>query len=526
MRNKSPFARNIIYTLLLGVVVLIWVYLAPVQVGGRAGYVIVSGISMEPTMYRGDLALLRKTNDYQVGDIVTYYQFDGSPIIHRIVAIDGDQYLLQGDNNSWIDSYHPTIDEVIGELWVHVPGLGNAIIWLRSPIGMAVLGGAAGVLIFMTRSKDNKNEKRGKRRKEDERRGSPPSGLGENATDILFLFGVLGAAALILGIVAIRKPLFLEVADTYPYEHVGSFRYYAEVPDGVYDTNRVQTGEPVFLKLTDAVTVVFEYRLASDLARNMDTIYRLDVEVSDKSGWKRTIVLQPGTTIPSAAFSTTNVVSFDEIWELIHAMEDSTGYEGREYSVAFIPQVTVSGSMQNQLFHETFIPQIEFYIDETALWLVDSNVDEFGRITASQTGSIDIPHLEPNTMTILGFEFKVETARQVAFAGLVIAIAGMVVVGVLATRALQAGDEARIRFRAGSRLVSIRHNGLDRGMPLVEVTTVDDLIRLAFESDGPILYESLPDNVRRYFVQGENVNYFYELRQPKDVTPKRGEIIR
>src|ERR1051325_5089533 len=99
-------------SVLLGAV---WVAFAPIQFGGQAAYVIVNGISMEPGMHRGDLAILRQASDYQVGDVVTYRHPQIGPVIHRIIARDGDHLVFKGDNNSWIDGYRPTQEECIGK---------------------------------------------------------------------------------------------------------------------------------------------------------------------------------------------------------------------------------------------------------------------------------------------------------------------------------------------------------------------------------------------------------------------------
>src|SRR5688500_12875501 len=75
----------------------------PDSLGGRTGYVIVSGQSMEPAMHGGDFVVVRRQPTYRVGDVVSYRipmgEFIGRRIIHRIVggsATDG--FILRGDN--------------------------------------------------------------------------------------------------------------------------------------------------------------------------------------------------------------------------------------------------------------------------------------------------------------------------------------------------------------------------------------------------------------------------------------------
>ena len=103
--------------------VVVWDLIAPVQLGGRVSYVNVRGVSMEPTLYTGDLMVMRRRDAYSVGQIVAFESdMNGAIVVHRIVDVVGDRYLLKGDNNTFVDRYTPTVDEIIGAEVVTVPG--------------------------------------------------------------------------------------------------------------------------------------------------------------------------------------------------------------------------------------------------------------------------------------------------------------------------------------------------------------------------------------------------------------------
>ena len=66
------------------------------------------GISMEPRFHTGDLAILRSDASYSVGDVVAYRSESlDTVVMHRIVAQDGDNFVIQGDNNDWLDDDKP-----------------------------------------------------------------------------------------------------------------------------------------------------------------------------------------------------------------------------------------------------------------------------------------------------------------------------------------------------------------------------------------------------------------------------------
>jgi len=143
------------YLSLLGSI-LIWIivaidawYLWPTQLGGSTSMVIVSGVSMEPTYFSGDLVISRKIAP-EVGDVIVYApaSLGGPQVVHRIIggnATDGWQ--MQGDNNNFVDPFTPKGDEVRGVVLVHYANFGRVTVLLLNPIVWALMLIAAIVLL-------------------------------------------------------------------------------------------------------------------------------------------------------------------------------------------------------------------------------------------------------------------------------------------------------------------------------------------------------------------------------------------
>ena len=111
-----------------------WFYFAPVQLGGSTTYVVTHGISMEPRFHTGDLAIVRSQSNYHVGEVVAYHNHQLHTIVlHRIIGREGDRYLFKGDNNNFVDPEHPVASQLIGALWIHIPGVGLRLQSIRSP---------------------------------------------------------------------------------------------------------------------------------------------------------------------------------------------------------------------------------------------------------------------------------------------------------------------------------------------------------------------------------------------------------
>ncbi len=144
------------YLSLLGTV-LIWIvvaidawYLWPSQLGGHTSMVIVSGESMEPTYFDGDLVIARKMEP-SIGDVIIYAPegLGGSQIVHRIIGGNAeDGWQLQGDNNDFVDPFEPKGDEVKGVVLVHYSNFGRVTVLLLNPMVWAFVLLAAIVLLL------------------------------------------------------------------------------------------------------------------------------------------------------------------------------------------------------------------------------------------------------------------------------------------------------------------------------------------------------------------------------------------
>lgn len=116
------------------VVVAAWL-LWPSSLGGCTTLTIVSGRSMEPTLHTGDLVVSR-CGPVDVGDVVVYAPHDmgHARVIHRVVGGDSGGWVVQGDNNDFLDPWEPAADDVLGSAVLHLPRVGSVAAILLSPL--------------------------------------------------------------------------------------------------------------------------------------------------------------------------------------------------------------------------------------------------------------------------------------------------------------------------------------------------------------------------------------------------------
>lgn len=116
------------------------------EVLGYSQYIVTSG-SMEPEFSAGDMVLVKSEESYSLGDIVTFVDAEGSVVTHRITGSVEGMFITKGDANNVEDSDLLAPENIIGRLQLVLPGVGSAMLFLRTPFGILCLL-AAGLLII------------------------------------------------------------------------------------------------------------------------------------------------------------------------------------------------------------------------------------------------------------------------------------------------------------------------------------------------------------------------------------------
>lgn len=143
---------------LVGALVIGWL-LWPSSLGGCTTLTIVSGESMEPTYSTGDLVVSR-CGPVEVGDVIVYNPPDvgGARVIHRIVGGDADGWVVQGDNNDFLDPWEPTDENILGSAELHLPHVGKFAAVLLSPLTwISLLIIALAVVVWPGRGEDDED---------------------------------------------------------------------------------------------------------------------------------------------------------------------------------------------------------------------------------------------------------------------------------------------------------------------------------------------------------------------------------
>lgn len=499
-----------------------WLFLGPTQVGGTTSYAVIFGSSMEPSLRRGDLAVIRSQSTYRPGDVVLYDSPQlSSKVLHRIVRVEGDRFVLKGDNNDFLDSEQPTEEQIVGRLWLSVPAVGHVSEWLREPahsallVGLATLlalGGGVGVGAARRR-------RRGSAAREEAPRETRPSGAGGGDPQPLLVgIGVALAAFGLLALLAFTRPT--TAVETIPdaYAHQGRFAYEGVVrPNAVYPDGRVSTGEPLFLRLVPRLRVSFDYQLESRLPAEAAGNVSLAARVSDGRGWERTLPLAPARPFAGRSVSTSGTLDLRRVQALIDRLRDLTGSAQSVYTVVVVPRVTVKGSVGGEPLDAVFAPALAFEFGDLRLQpKLDGSGEGVGPFARREPGTGT--RATANRVELGALSLPVTTARRLSLIGLVAsALLGLLGLALLLQR-FRGEEQARIAARYGHLLLPVVSRPQEWAR-VTELADIESLVRLAHHHDRMILRVVDGDEHAYVVEEGGSVYRYRTLPRPAGPLP-------
>ncbi|MDA1061261.1 MAG: signal peptidase I [bacterium] len=108
--------------------------------------------SMEPTIMTGDVIVVKKSQEYSVGDVISFTDDHSRKVTHRIASVSPDLvrgFVTKGDANRTEDNAVVPLISIIGKVIYTIPGLGYFIVFAKKPIGIVILIIVPCVLILL-----------------------------------------------------------------------------------------------------------------------------------------------------------------------------------------------------------------------------------------------------------------------------------------------------------------------------------------------------------------------------------------
>ncbi|HVS84544.1 MAG TPA: signal peptidase I [Gaiellaceae bacterium] len=502
MARKKTIASG---TIAVAVAALLWLFLAPVQLGGPIDYTTTVGNSMAPRFHKGDLALVRPASTYRVGDVVLYE----SPVLHRavlhrILLIQNGHYFFKGDNNSFVDPGYATRGDLLGKLWLRVPAAGGALAWIAEPAHAAlVCAGAVFALLFGAFGGTVRRRRRATPR---ERRATGTVVALRRAlhrprkTRAFYA----GAVALLLGLVlvpvAFLSPARRTVALAGAYQSTGTFAYSANVTSSAaYPDGTIHTGQPLYLTLAKTADVSFAYRFESALAHQVHGTIALRARISS-GGWQHTYPLHARVRFAGDRAVVRAKENLRDLQTLAQQLAVESGSVGVAYDVTLEPVVTVAGVVGGRPIASTFAPTLPFTLSSSVLAPAPPQAElpvGAESPTKSAATALDaalhpaapgsIPVHGANYLTIARYHLADSTGRWLGLVLVALGLAGCLS-GQFRRRRDVWSNERRIAFRYGCLIADVA--SLPNSGEVVEMADFEQLATLAQHLDRPILREA------------------------------------
>lgn len=522
--------RRVTRTLLIGASVALlivgWYLFAPRQLGGRAAYVTTTGTSMEPKLHEGDVVVVRSSSEYHVGDVVAYHNPDvGQVVLHRIVALDGDRFVLKGDNNTWLDSYRPAEDEILGGMTALVPGMGGPLGAVRTPWGMSAVVSMAALGVFGGRRRARRaGEAHASAEREDapatraraertQRSPRRPTRLSGNLPAVLA--GVAALAA-VLTVILFALPSTITQERDVVYQYGGTFSYEGRVSEdglSVYGRSRIETSDPVYLELTQQIQVGFDYAFETPGTLQASGTARLVAEISDVNGWRRSMELASPVSFDGPEVTLTGELDLDALGAMTAELEHLTGVERDHYTVTVRPEIELEATLANRPISERFAPELRFFLDPLQLQLEPEGAAPPGEevvdpLHPASGGLLKTEVVEPRSFSLFGLELGLMPLRSSAAVVLALALGGLLAIQVGRWRSARRGEPSFIESRYGQWLVPVQPGGGAPSGRAVQVESFDSLVRLATHYGHVVLHEER-EGSHAYSVEENGVTYRY-----------------
>jgi signal peptidase I len=516
-----------------GLVALGWfLWLRPTALGGAASYVVVDGTSMEPTYDDGDLVLIRKASHYEEGDIIAFRA--GGPaddprrVIHRIVGQSDDgAFVTQGDNRDRVDPVAPFPDEVIGRAVLHIPRVGSWAHAVGRPQVLAALGGAA----IMVGEKQRRRRRMTsfpsdvppprststgpqRARRND---GSPPRWLRHTEPRWAFL-GLLLSVALLLPVLLVTWSAMRAPDSGIRVESVGQVQLGVDIdyrligdaspvyPEGVVTTEADASGarvptDTLYSRLLHRLEVALAFRMSAQGAQELKGTYDVQVTLAMPDGWST--VLTSIEPTPVDGFATQLVgVDLRAAAATVAQITELTGVGGEDYTITVAPRLDVEGTADGRPLDETVVPTATFVVSGGLIKPEPvQSADDSRQIGREVRHGVDYG-LGPVSL-------DTQAARGILGGLALVLLATAGVCAAVLFGGLGLAESERIAARYRSQIVDVAAATGPPG-PVVMVSGIEELARMAKVDQSVILHEDLGDGSHRYRVFLGAVTYEYE----------------
>jgi len=290
------------------------------------------------------------------------------------------------------------------------------------------------------------------------------------------------------------------------YTQTANYTYAALVkPSAIYENRtEISTGEPLYVKLIEQLTITLEYKATSNPRGNF-TDTKLEYEVSGVltgGDWIKTYPLASKTwTVTS--FTETYTLEIEDIQEIVETIGEETGSRVYGYTYEIRPEITLETSAAGKPIQEKFTPTLTIKFEGAKITLEGLSDRKDGSLTHTET--------ERATWSLLGWNLTVFSMRVTSM------IASICLVALLAVSLYVSFQERTLRpflerLSGDVRDKIIEASELPKQMGRrIKVVSLEDLAKVSEETFKPIIHHG-----DTFYVLDGDLSYEFTIEAEKD----------
>ena len=482
-------------------------------------------------MFTGDLVIMHKAAQYQVGDVIAY-EVDNKNVIHRIVGgSPAKGFLTQGDNKPEQDPWTPKPEDILGKQWLHLPGIGQKFLGLRSMQGIMGLTGLA-VLLFMDDLVPPQEKRRkGKRMKIHPSAGSMPfqlpkpawfAGLkgGARRRQIaawllpitLTLVGI-GLVSLLLAVYSNLQPeTRTKAATLVPYEHNAVFHYTVHtLPSPLFTGTEIgpigpntdlEAGlPPIITALAQSIDIDLNYVLTGLVQSEIQGTVTPVLQIEVGSEWKQNFPLGEPIPFSGPGVSTRISLPMEQLRAWTPAIEEQMGYGLSSYAVTITPNIAFSGTIDGKPVSDQFSPPFAMTFRTTQAQMETE-------LARQESEIVETVVERENTLDLWKISLPIPGLQRASLLGTLIFLLPGCIMALLLYFWLRDDELFLIQMRYGGMLIAVENTDLFASRR-IQVESIKDMARLAQQYGGVIFHKVMEGGTQQFYIPDGQILYTY-----------------
>jgi hypothetical protein len=147
----------------------------------------------------------------------------------------------------------------------------------------------------------------------------------------------------------------------------------------------------------------------------------------------------------------------------------------------------------------------------------------------SKAGFAPSSNVEANTLSLFRWHPTILSLRMISLLGLACSLSGLLFLGLWLFTSSRDNPETLIRLKYGGLLVNVQDQNIELGSALINVTSIDELAKLAERHNTVILHMAF-NFLHSYMVQCNGLTYRYVARSNRaeayEIEPAHREMIQ